>query len=124
MGYRSEVALATRKQDFKILKNLAKENQIVLDFIDEADIKADDDIVILHWDWVKWYSDYPEIKAIDKFLDELREKDAPYKFIRIGESVEDVEVDINYGNEDEYGEDITERIDTVIEVNRSVNIDF
>ncbi len=124
MGYRSEVALATRKQDFKILKNLAKENQIVLDFIDEADIKADDDIVILHWDWVKWYSDYPEIKAIDKFLDELREKNAPYKFIRIGESVEDVEVDINYGNEDEYGEDITERIDTVIEVNRSVNIDF
>lgn len=124
MGYRSEVALATRKQDFKILKNLAKENQIVLDFIDEADIKADDDIVILHWDWVKWYSDYPEIKAIDKFLDKLREKDAPYKFIRIGESAEDVEVDINYGNEDEYGEDITERIDTVIEVNRSVNIDF
>ena len=124
MGYRSEVALATRKQDFKISKNLAKETQIVLDFIDEADIKADDDIVILHWDFVKWYSDYPEIKTIDKFLDELREKDAPYKFIRIGESVEDIQVDINYGDEDKYGEDITERIDTVIEVNRSVNIDF
>ncbi len=43
----------------------------------------------LHWTYVKWYSEFPEVSYIMKFVTGLD----CYQFIRLGEELDDNEVD-------------------------------
>ena len=107
MGYRSEVAIVMNNKHYGEFMELAdkiedtelKEN--VHDLLDCAKIiKVFNEYTVLHWDWVKWYSDiYPEVTWVENNLI------APYGKVRIGEESGDIETDyatinIETGEED------------------------
>ena len=104
MGYRSDVAIAIHKDlqgDF--LTFLNTEKLMAQIFGDMSDFNLDKDYQGEgHWlftaDQIKWYTDwddfYAHITMFEKFMDAMDEKfdhDAKYRFIRIGEEIDDVE---------------------------------
>jgi len=97
MGYRSEVYVCLKKEDLERLK--AKVNEVesldyLLNMAEEKEVN--EEVTVIYWDWVKWYDTFPEVAAVEKFLNTLDEESKPYKFIRIGEDIEDNEFFENY----------------------------
>lgn len=119
MGYRSDIAIAMRKEDFELLKEFDKENQNLVELLEVAKVKESRGVVVIQWDSLKWYPYFPEVQAIEEFLGELSDEDKPYRFIRIGEDTADTEVEYNYGDE-EYG-DVAYRINDAIGVTRYID---
>ena len=104
MGYRSDVAIAIHKDlQGEFLTFLNTEKLMAQIFGDMSDFNLDKDYQGEgHWlftaDQIKWYVDwddlYPEIQMFEKFMDAMDEKfdyDAQYRFIRIGEEIDDVD---------------------------------
>jgi len=103
MGYRSDVAIAIHKDlqgDF--LTFLNTEELMAQIFGDMSDFHLDKDYQGEgHWlftaNSIKWYTtwdDYADIQMFEKFMDAMDEKfkhDTQYRFIRIGEELEDIE---------------------------------
>lgn len=95
MGYYSEVAIKCGKKAYGMLKETCTR------LIMPDKIFKDGDEYILHWDWIRWDENEDIIKKIkntfnklDELQDEQDDDDATgygYKFIRIGESNNDVE---------------------------------
>ena len=117
MGYRSEVAIAMQEKDFVNLIKLAKENfstekdeETVADLIGYSDkILKKDDVVIIHWYWIKWYDDFPDVSYVMSFI---REKADGYAFVEIGE---DGNTNKEYGDR-KNGQDFFDYIDDFHEV--------
>ena len=113
MGYRSEVVLyvgpevmpqflvtMARCQPARALC-FADHSQMVKDY---QDIKGS---FLFKWDWLKWYDSFPEIQAIEDFMDWCESEDIPideknadgetltrsacefFKFVRMGEDSDD-----------------------------------
>lgn len=104
MGYRSDVALAVKKQDFVKLKEEidkirdAEERDYISTFLTKDPLITERSIdnkvyIILQWQNIKWYDDYPEIIFLNDFL-----KDKQYDLLIIGEAIGDIEV--HYGTDD------------------------
>lgn len=100
MGYRSEVGLALLEEDYNKLLELAKP---LIEQYGEYAILGDkpsycerdgEKYVYFHWDAIKWYPEFEEVQLITGFL-----KDHPHSFLRIGEYIEDIEYDVNDGND-------------------------
>ena len=103
MGYRSEVAIAIHKDlhgDF--LTFLNTESLIADIFGDRSDFQLDKDYQGEgHWlfraDSIKWYAtwdEFPDIQMFEKFMDAMEEEEEKrdkYRFLRIGEELEDIE---------------------------------
>ena len=103
MGYRSDVAIAIHKDlqgEFLTFLNTTKLMAEI--FGDHSDFHLDKDYLGEgHWLFtcsdVKWYTnfdDYKDIQMFEKFMDameEVVEKREKYRFIRIGEEIEDIE---------------------------------
>jgi len=103
MGYRSDVAIAIHKDlqgDF--LTFLKTEELMAQIFGDMSDFQLDKDYQGEgHWlftaNSIKWYAtfdDYADIQMFEKFMDameEVIEKREKYRFLRIGEELEDIE---------------------------------
>ena len=104
MGYRSDVAITMRKEDYELLKEFDKENKNLIDLLESATIREKAGAVSLYWEWLKWYDSFSEVEAIEEFLGKLSDEDKPYKFIRIGEEWDDIEREENWGDEMKYGE--------------------
>ena len=103
MGYRSDVAIAIHKDlqgDFLTFLNTTK---LMADiFGDNSDFHLDKDYQGEgHWlftcNSVKWYAnfdDYKDIQVFENFMDAMEEEEEKrdkYRFIRIGEELEDIE---------------------------------
>ena len=115
MGYRSEVLLyvgpevmpqfmvtMARCQAARALC-FADHSQMVKDY---QDIKGS---FLFKWDWLKWYDSFPEIQAINDFMDWCDSEDIPtdeenadgekvtqhaaefFRFVRLGEEMDDNE---------------------------------
>lgn len=101
MGYRSDVAIVFNKKAMEVMPQDVK---------DELEALAGEDGIIMHDDgelteyritYVKWYSDYEDVKKIEGFLDMLGDEwdkaaeddcEPPeYEFLRIGEDEDDTE---------------------------------
>lgn len=99
MGYRSEVRIMATKKGFnelnKYVKNyLSKLNHDEYNLLDNLDFKVENDYAVyFSWSWVKWYSSYDSVSAIESGLNHLREKDMSFRFARIGENYDDYEED-------------------------------
>ena len=108
MGYRSEVAYVIRfknaeqRQAFINLQR-AKADSHINEALDEL-VEVEDWGLGYHAEYVKWYSDYPDVKAhetlmkdsIDLFGDDNPDTQAyhdqaGYRFIRLGEESDDNE---------------------------------
>ena len=103
MGYRSDVAIAIHKDlHGDLLTFLNTEKLMAEIFGDHSDFEFDKDYQCEgHWlftcNSVKWYTnfdDYKDIQMFEKFMDameEVDEKVVKYRFIRIGEEIDDIE---------------------------------
>lgn len=124
MGYRSQVAIAIREEDYELIKEEKKENK---DFIELLEMGSEDcsyrknGIIVLTWNDIKWYDSFSEIEDMEDFMYKLDDKEAPYKFIRIGEDYEDIEIKNNWGNEEKYGDDCV-KVDSAISLYRDIDI--
>lgn len=105
MGYYSEVKIAMRESDYIELLNrvdyYTNKDSLSIFVKDMCSAKTvvnnGQKVVILHWDWVKWYQEFKEVQYIEEYLAELNEQYKPYKFVRIGEESNDIEVLDSYG---------------------------
>ena len=118
MGYRSEVVLVVGKEVMpQFMVTLAKSAEARALCFDEAQRMDDYDgkgNMLFAWDHIKWYDSYEGIAAIADFLDWCDSEHVPvsdeqkaqdksptpvthvdgdecYRFVRIGEELEDVE---------------------------------
>ena len=87
MGYTSETAITIENEAFREMIVKAKaECTEAFEFIKSASIYRTDKFTTLHFDWVKWYEDYEDVKFIEDFI-----RDIPYVFRRIGEEWDDID---------------------------------
>ena len=117
MGYRSEVILAVSKEMLPHFMTVLAKNPSVRPMVLEDTTTLNEDYDgeggwLMHWSAVKWYESYPEVAAIQAFVEdcdsecletwdaELGEEDKNdpskreynhFRFIRLGEENEDVE---------------------------------
>ncbi len=124
MGYRSEVILAVHAELVPALMaafaKCEETQKLCTQHVDHLDTDYDGKgNWLMRWDHIKWYDSYPEVTMIEKLVegmdcDDLEEfglKDLTlsasdgyselYKFVRIGEEMEDNEVR-GYGFENIY----------------------
>ena len=117
MGYRSEVVLAISKEMIPhFMVTMAKEPEVRAFVFEDTD-RFDQDYdgeggCLMNWSGIKWYDSYPEVAAIQAFVEdcdsecletwdaEIGEEDkndpnkreyAHFRFVRLGEDNEDVE---------------------------------
>ena len=109
MCYRSEVVLVVGKEVMpQFMVTMAKSPEARALCFAEATRHEDYEEkgnMLFAWDCIKWYDSYEEIRAIEDFLDWCDSEDVPsqdakgervdgdecYRFVRIGEEVEDIE---------------------------------
>ena len=103
MGYRSDVAIAIHKDLHGEFLTLLKTEKLMVEmFGDRSDFDLDKDYLGEgHWlftaEDIKWYttfSEFEDIQLFENFMDameEVIEKREKYRFIRIGEELEDIE---------------------------------
>jgi hypothetical protein len=93
MGYYSDVAVGMSAENFKLLwekeKELVDEQGSILDMMSEFIDRPEDGTVVMIWHYFKWYGEL--VKRIEKFLDEIDERNESYYFLRIGEDLDDIE---------------------------------
>ena len=106
MGYRSEVKIAMKLSDYEEMINRLEyytNKDSIKYFIEMCSVKnvisEGEKVVILYWDWIKWYPEYKEVEYIENYLTELAEQSKPYKFVRIGEESTDIEVKDSWGED-------------------------
>ena len=87
MGYRSRVAIALSDDARETIKSAMKLDKNLRELVDYSD----EDLAHgrIYFSDIKWYEGYPEIDAMESFLNQLDEEG--YGFIRIGEDHDDVE---------------------------------
>ena len=109
MGYRSEVVLVVGKEVMpQFMVTMAKSPEARALCFAEAtrhENYEEKGNMLFAWDGIKWYDSFEEIRAIEDFLDWCDSEDVPsqdakgervdgdecYRFVRIGEEVEDIE---------------------------------
>ena len=117
MGYRSEVVLAiTSKVLPQFLVTMAKSPEARALCYQHADERKDnydgEGGILFRWSHIKWYEGYEPIDALCDFMgwcddevigegNEEVDADACYKFVRVGEDMDDNE-SRGYGFEDIY----------------------
>ena len=110
MGYRSEVVLAVSKQAMPhFLSVMAKQPEVrTMVFKDHDTLEENYDgegTLLVVWQSIKWYDSWPEVQAINSFVEEL---DGDYldgfelpkgeyqgdhvRFVRLGEDMDDIDV--------------------------------
>lgn len=98
MGYRSQVVFKTTTEGYLVFKRFD-------DSIEDSDskplsgaeiYKTSSGFYKIAFDDVKWYDSYASVRKFYEGMDKLEEQDIPYKFIRLGEEIEDIEVKENY----------------------------
>ena len=97
MGYLSEVSITVPNEAFEELLAMAKaENNHAYELIKCAAIYQTDRFTTIHFDEIKWYRHYEDVRFIESFVHKV-----PYVFKRIGEESDDIECD--EGNNTDYG---------------------
>ena len=88
MGYRSQVAIAMKKEDAKeFLEKYVKGTDLEGGEV----VKELPHVTVITFDDIKWNTWYPNVAEAESFLNELEEKEKYYEFVRIGEDYDDVE---------------------------------
>ena len=97
MGYRSNASICCFEKAFEKFKEAYEKHNYKPDDVEEIS----EGVYILTWEWTKWYEEFDNVIAINDVMNELTEdefnnkKEYAFKFIRVGEDDEDVEVEAN-----------------------------
>ena len=137
MSYLSKVGIAIYRADFDAIKKsialnddtikalwesaevsvLPSENDRCVNMLAEERCLEPDAYVVLMWDWIKWYEEFPEVSFIMDAMHKLHH----YSYIRIGEETGDVEQDSRLG-EWEDGVEVDYMFDSIINVSADIAI--
>lgn len=80
MGYRSEVILTMKDEKFaELVKSM--DDRVAANFFEMTEPKKRKDWTLVHFSDVKWYEDYPEVKAVEDFVSTLDEDDYAYHIL-------------------------------------------
>jgi len=122
MGYRSEVVLAISKEMKPHFLTVLAQHESARRLVHDAEV-FDKDYqeggLLMAWGGVKWYDSYPEVAAIDKFVDDCEseclegwdnEASGDYanseyehfRFVRIGEENDDIKESGNFAMDSIY----------------------
>lgn len=104
MGYRSDVKICLKKENFDELKSMAQEleNEHERHLLDDEYLGIKklykDGTIVFGWDYIKWYEfqDGTLPHLINNYLIDLLADNIPYSFIRMGEDNDDIEINENY----------------------------
>lgn len=89
MGYRSQVIVAFTDEEFKELLHSCDDGAAI-NILEGANIHHAKGWILLNYDWVKWYDGFPEVDAVNKYINKLQDEDKEtYEFHRMGENYED-----------------------------------
>jgi hypothetical protein len=88
MGYRSDVAIAMKKETFKAMLASVKDDRTAVELVTGCVQYEKDDFILLFYKDVKWYEDFKEVRA--EFIDTLDEEE--YSYHVMGEDSEDYSV--------------------------------
>lgn len=103
MSYRSEVSIGLSKDGYNELKKLCNEidkQSFILPLADRVYINPSKDKVIFQFDNYNHWSSEDNSEKFLSFLKALNDKGFGYNLIALGEEVEDITYDIQYGNND------------------------
>lgn len=92
MGYRSEVALALKNETFKQMIHTMSD-EIAPEILIGTKRFFAEGWILIKWDSVKWYDQFPEVAAVEAFMNNLDSSDRveEYAFARVGEEWDDIE---------------------------------
>lgn len=95
MGYRSDVTISITKEGYSRLVSMCDEAKVEHPLM-SRDVLPDfvtlfEGCVVFGWDDIKWYEDFPEVKAVSEAVSALDEEGVPLRFVRVGEDPEDVD---------------------------------
>lgn len=85
MGYYSDVNLICKNKAYEEIKKVWEENNLIPNTVK---FHKDTNTYVVNWSWIKWYSCFPEIIAIESTLmsfDEKEPEEYSYKLLCIGE---------------------------------------
>lgn len=100
MGYRSDVKIITTKEGWNMLDSVVRKmagitpaNQYTETWLtDESHTTIiARNYVLGEWEWFKWSTWDDEVDVFMDTLNDLEEKEEPYRFVRIGEDYNDIE---------------------------------
>lgn len=94
MGYRSDVRIITSKDGFEELSKFVEEylkDKDDYNLLKNLEVDVKNKQCYIGWNFVKWYDGYDDVDAIMKGLEHLGENEYSYRFMRIGESYDDIE---------------------------------
>lgn len=109
MGYRSDIRIVTSKDGFEKLKEFVtkyleekKLDNKEYNLLDSMDVIVEGKgQVYFGWNYLKWYEgDYTEVDSIMEGINYLGENEYSYRYMRIGESYEDIEEQSYDGEKD------------------------
>jgi hypothetical protein len=102
MGYRSDVYTAIEFVDeatcdaWIVAAKLRSEPRMWQDMFGDGERSADGRVVIIAHESVKWYDDFDDVKFFHDTLEWAHEHfDCGYRFVRIGEELDDIVDDYN-----------------------------
>lgn len=93
MGYRSEVYLKTTTEGWLLMKRF---NDKITEPEDKplaySEVnKTSSGFYKIEYHDIKWYDSFKQIQNFNAVLDQMKDQDIPYSFIRLGEDTEDIE---------------------------------
>jgi len=96
MGYRSQVGLTFTHDllPYFLMKVSAERRESLEQWAEIWELpEKDGDVARIYFKWVKWYSDYPEVQAIESALSFFQELERweEFAFVRLGEELNDDE---------------------------------
>ena len=84
MSFYSDVYIACEEEAYEKFKQVYTQH----DFMPTSIRINQNTEYLLHWSWVKWYDDFPEVQAITKEMKNLNDNEedgVAYKFIKLNE---------------------------------------
>jgi hypothetical protein len=131
MGYRSSVAIAVAMESEENMKELMSVYALNMhvqkhNLLPEWTVGVMNDtwVALFHQDDTKWYDTYPDVQGFEAIIPLVRsfaeERDMKYAYrrIRIGEEMDDVEID--YDESEGVGVDLAEFLADTLYVSRSL----
>lgn len=99
MGYYSNIKLVTTAKGIeKLRENLKSADTDLEEWADRLVCSNSTDAVLAVWEDCKWYSEFPEVEAFYDTLRQLKKADIPFRYVRVGENLEEGDVDTEYSD--------------------------
>lgn len=99
MGYTSDVAYVIKFKDVEerdafVTLMQAKNDKLVNQVLEEVEYRySKDPVITFECTCTKWYETFPDVQAHHKLMDDASSLyEAEYRFVRVGEDVDDIEV--------------------------------